>query len=468
MTGASSVRCSIGRVGAIAVLAFRAAVRSRLLLSMVVLLALVTFGLPATISADGTLEGIARVLLDYTLGLATLLLGIALLWNACGGIARDIANGHMRLTAVRPVYAFEIWLGKWIGLMAVAALLLGLVGVGTAGLLRWKLRAAPAGEAERRALAEQVLVGQRRVQPRPEDVSLEAERQLADHARRGWRAELLPRDEALAIIRRQLLAERSTVAPGTTHAWVLDVPARMPRDATVTIRMRCRPGLAGVGPDRGSWSLERLDGTGTPWTGRLRDYHNAVGRLPLPPGLVQPGQALRLTYTHAADADAGTLVFDVDDGIEMRIRESGFLPNYWRALFVVFCRLGLLGAVGLAAGTCFSFPVASFSASALILLSRTGHYFIAAPDASLMLAAPENIAARTGLQRASEWMIRGLEHLVAPAVTTSPLSLMADGILVSWGDALRSAFVLLVLYGGALGLFSAWLLRQRELDRPTR
>jgi hypothetical protein len=67
------------------------------------------------------------------------------------------------------------------------------------------------------------------------------------------------------------------------------------------------------------------------------------------------------------------LLFPLDDGIEVLYREGNFGLNYVRGLAIIFCWMALLAALGLAAASFLSFPVAAFVAlSVMILVLSSG------------------------------------------------------------------------------------------------
>ena len=138
----AAARETLVRVIAVARLALRTAARSRFLTSMVVLLLIVALGLPAIMEGDGSLAGAVRLLLNYTLGLSAALLGAAMLWTSCASVARDIEERQIQLVAVKPVHPLELWAGKWLGLAALAGMLLAFSGMTTAILLHLRLRSA--------------------------------------------------------------------------------------------------------------------------------------------------------------------------------------------------------------------------------------------------------------------------------------------------------------------------------------
>ena len=69
---------------AIAKQTFKAAVRYRFVIAMAISLLIIVFGLPLMIKSDGTAKGMVQLVLTYTLGATTALLGISSLWMGCG------------------------------------------------------------------------------------------------------------------------------------------------------------------------------------------------------------------------------------------------------------------------------------------------------------------------------------------------------------------------------------------------
>ena len=134
------------RIVAIAWLTWKAAFRFRLFLVIAVLLLVSVVGLPLLIKDDGTARGFTQILLTYTLGVITGLLGLSTLWLACGTLARDIEECQIQVVAVKPIARWQIWLGKWLGILSLNAALLALSGASVYGLLQWRATKLPAAE----------------------------------------------------------------------------------------------------------------------------------------------------------------------------------------------------------------------------------------------------------------------------------------------------------------------------------
>src|SRR3954451_14761812 len=144
------------RLLAIAWLTWKAAFRFRLFLVIAVLLIAAVVGLPLLIKDDGTARGFTQILLTYTLGTIIALLGIATLWLACGTLARDVEEAQIQMVAVKPIYRWQIWIGKWLGILAVDALLLVIAGSSVFFLLQW--RATRLAPEQQKILRNEVLV----------------------------------------------------------------------------------------------------------------------------------------------------------------------------------------------------------------------------------------------------------------------------------------------------------------------
>lgn len=86
-------------------------------------------GLQATGLKAGTASAFPRLAV-------LLLLGGATLWLACHTMARDLETGQLQTTLVKPAARWQDWLGKWLGILVLDALLLTVAAAGVAGLQR--------------------------------------------------------------------------------------------------------------------------------------------------------------------------------------------------------------------------------------------------------------------------------------------------------------------------------------------
>src|SRR4051812_30121857 len=144
------------RILAIAGLTWKAALRFKLFLVIATLLVLAVVGLPMVIQDDGTARGFTQIILTYTLSATTGLLGLSTLWLACGTLARDIEECQIQVIATKPIARWQVWIGKWLGLVSLNAALLAIAGICVFGLLQW--RATRLSPDEQAKLRREVLV----------------------------------------------------------------------------------------------------------------------------------------------------------------------------------------------------------------------------------------------------------------------------------------------------------------------
>src|SRR5580698_4564241 len=128
----------MNRILAIARLTWKAAFRYRLFWIMLALLVAAVVGLPLILKDDGTAQGLAQILITYTLSSITVLLGFATLWLSCGTLARDVEECQIQVICTKPIARWQVWLGKLVGILALNAMLLGISGGAVFGLLKWR------------------------------------------------------------------------------------------------------------------------------------------------------------------------------------------------------------------------------------------------------------------------------------------------------------------------------------------
>src|SRR5450756_968040 len=168
------------RIFAITGLTWKAALRFKLFLVIAALLILAVVGLPVVIRDDGTAQGFTQIILTYTLSAITALLGISTLWLSCGTLARDIEECQIQVVATKPIARWQIWLGKWLGIVTLNVALLAISGGCVFALLQWRAGKLPA--EEQAVLREQVLVarGSAKEANNDAEITAEAERILQE------------------------------------------------------------------------------------------------------------------------------------------------------------------------------------------------------------------------------------------------------------------------------------------------
>ena len=85
----------------------------------------------------------------------------------------------------------------------------------------------------------------------------------------------------------------------------------------------------------------------------------------IPPNLFDTNGVLTIMVVNPNNT---ALLFPLEDGMEVLYPEGGFAVNFVRGLGIIFCWMALLAALGLAAASFLSFPVAAFFSLAMLVV----------------------------------------------------------------------------------------------------
>jgi hypothetical protein len=452
------------RLFAISWLTWKAALRFKLFLVVAVLLLVSVIGLPLLIKDDGTARGFTQILLTYTLSTVCGLLGLSTLWLACGTLARDIEECQIQVVAVKPIARWQIWLGKWLGIMSLNFVLLSLAGVSIYALLQWRASRLPPDL--QKVLHNEVLVARGSAKPPNPDKEIDAATEQAMQERlsqaRVDRADL---NEVRKQIREQIKADYQLVPPGYTKRWRIDLglARNYLRDRPLYLRIKFNS--ADKSP---SGTFGGLFAVGEPpktplWRSELMSLApDTFHEFAVEPNLFDENGVLTVQFFNGNET---ALLFPLDEGIEVLYRQGGFGLNFVRGLGIIFCWMALLAALGLAAASFLSFPVAAFCAvGALTLVFASGTMSNAVSEGTIANYNAEK--GTKGWSPADVVVIptfRAVLKVISLARDFSPIDSLSTGRSVTW-EQLGLAFAQVVLLlSGALGLFGIFVFTRREL-----
>lgn len=452
---------------AIVQVTLRAALRERVVWSMLALVVGSLLLLPLGLRGDGTLESELRMHLRYSMGVSTALLAGMTLWIACSALAGDLSSKRLQLVLTKPVSRFTLWWGKWIAVCLISLPLLFLSGWVT--LLRVEQRLAdPAAVTpeQRRALRQTQLSARRMLLPEEVDVREEAAAMLAEQQREGRIPPgLSPAD--LARIERDMFnmarALRHSARAGESVAYVFHLPEPVQPGEALQLGFQLDSGIPGTTRIPGIWRL------GTPEDPSL---------LEIPLQTLPAGEALlnfpadsgftgtrTLVAAFENQSETGGMIFFRPAGGVVLFRPGGsFAPNFFRALLLLSGLLALLAALGVSCGGFFSLPVACYTTAMVLVLQAfsgtlesvltDGTPLSRVEDPGLLILLLDAIMLR---------MYQGLDLLVRAIDLAQPLQRVARGILIPPAEVLRVllARVLPVLL--LLAALGGWGFHRREV-----
>jgi hypothetical protein len=449
---------------AIAWLTLKAAIRYRLLLVLGLLLLAAVIGLPLVIKDDGTARGFVQIMLTYTLSLTTGLLGFATLWLSCGTLAREVEECQMQMVAVKPVARWQIWLGKWLGIMALNALLLAFAAGSVYGLMMWRASRLPTAPVDQRAiLFNEVLVARDAVRPPVPDVDAEVEWRLRERLQ-NVPPEGLDRASLRQQVREEILAGHQMILPGFVRRWTIELGRAQDKARGQPLHLRVRFYAADPG-ERGNFDLTwEVGAPGRPRT-RLpveRLAAESFHELIVPPDQFDERGVLLVECRNRSPV---TLLFLVEDGPEVLYREGGFALNYLRGLLIHWFWLGLLAAIGLAMASALSFPVAAFvSLSLLVVAFSSGTLQDVVEQGSILEPDHETGEVKiTWVDRVMVPAFKAVLRVVQLVGEFSPIDALSSGRSITWGQLAGAFARVIVLMGGIFVALGVALFNRREL-----
>ena len=178
-----------------------------------------------------------RAFLSYSLGAATVLISVVTVFLSTGVVSSDVEGKQVFLLAVKPLPRWQYILGRWLGVMMLNVLLVGVSGTAIY-LIAQHMRSQQAiNDNDRRAIETELFAARRRVGPDMANVHKDVEKQIDaklsqlltqggyDAAIQIFRplaggdmskAQQMLRDE----YRKQIMEKYQSAAPGKSLSWI--------------------------------------------------------------------------------------------------------------------------------------------------------------------------------------------------------------------------------------------------------
>lgn len=461
------------RITAIALLTLKAAFRFRLVVMLAVVLLGSVVVLPLIIKDDGvsrgftqmSARGFTQIVLTYTLSVITGLLGFATLWLACGTLARDVEEAQIQLVAVKPVARWQIWIGKWLGILSLNALLLGLSGGAVFGMMHWRVARLPTDQQA--ILKNEVMVARGSARETVPDLNPFVEQELAARVEAAKTRGVQVTD--LEFMRKQILeqikAVRQIVRPEYIRPWAIDLGSAAGQlvDQPLFVRTKfnaAQPTTSGTYTT--VWEI------GDPATGRVYQTNITMAtdtfyEFQIPPNLINNAGVLHVRFYNPTES---ALLFPLEDGLEVLYREGAFALNFARGVAIIFCWLALLAAIGLAASSFLSFPVAAFVSLGMLV--------VAFSSGTISLVIEQGTVFEVNHDTGVADEPRALDHVALPVFKVllkviklvrgfSPIDSLSTGRSISWGDLAQAFSQICLLLGGIISLIGITIFTRREL-----
>jgi hypothetical protein len=467
------------RLLAVTALTWKAAFRFRLFWVMAALLLGSVVVLPVLIKDDGSARGFIQITLTYTLSVITALLGFATLWLACGTLARDIEDCSMQMVAVKPIARWQIWLGKWLGILLLNVALLALAGGTVYGLLHWRTArmeralaqarqindetTAAHLEAQLNILRNEIFVARASLKEPAPDIESEVDSLLRKIPNAGdMSAEQL--QETRGQLRQRVKAVQQVVPPGHRREWKLNLGVRrhLLRDQPLFVRVKFHAAQTNAtGTYMGLWQVGPFDSPKSrslPQSLAAGTFHEITS----PPNMFGEDGQFIINFVNRNDA---ALIFPLEDGLEVLYREGAFGLNFVRGLAIILCWLALLATLGLASASFLSFPVAAFFSISLLLVAlSSGTLANVVQEGTVTGLDHETGAGNAGwIDLILIPLFRAILGVVGLVQSFTPVDSLSTGRSITWGQLGQAFGQVVLLLGGMIALAGIALFTRREL-----
>ena len=452
------------RILAIAWLTWKAALRFKLFLVIAALLILAVVGLPLIIKDDGSAQGFTQIILTYTLSSITALLGLSTLWLSCGTLARDIEECQLQMVAVKPVARWQIWLGKWLGIVSLNAALLAISGGCVYGVLQYRAAKLPPEVQE--TLRTQILVarGSAKEADSSADIDAETERILQGRLKNSP-VDKVDVPEVRKQIREGVRADLQLVPPSYQRVWQIHLGRAKDSLRGKPMQLRVKFNSANKSA---SGTFTALWQVGDPpktkyWRSEPMSLApDTFHEFPIPADLFDENGMLTIMFVNPNNT---ALLFPLDEGVEVLYPESGFALNFARGLGIIFCWMALLAALGLAAASLLSFPVATFFALAMMVVVFSSGTLAESVENGTVAAGDEEkgIVGYSVMDVVLIPAFKGILTVINLAKNFSPIDALSTGRSITWSELGLAFGQIVVVLGGIFAVAGIFFFSRREL-----
>jgi hypothetical protein len=461
------------------------ALHRKIVLVLLIFFVVLTASLPF-LKTEGSIKSRVQLVMSYSLVLAMVLLSLVAIFLSVASICSEIEHKQVHVTDTKPLRRWQFLLGKWFGVVVLCSAVLFVMAGACYGLVvalarppdeaRMDPRDVAKARQDYASLMEEVLVARRTVRslvpPGIEEAVQERVKELEAQGKYPWEPGIRSR------VRKGLadaeLAARTAVPPGGMQVWKFE-GLRPGREGQCFVRFKAY-GSTFEGSVAGRWIIlqqQRVEASRgesqyplvpvavvvpppTGWQTQVRREFT------IPTRFVQPEGTLFLAFENLDQR--ATLTFDPEVRVEVMQKEQAFLPNYYRAVVVLLCHIALLAALGLMAGSLFSFPVAAFTVVFIFIVGLVGVWFASFLEPHALEEMNYTLTQQV-LRMVWRGFVGGLLALMPHFGKYNPLGDLTDGKMVTWTSVAYAWAVMVCIKGGLALLVGMFVYARRELAR---
>ncbi len=436
--------------------------------AFILLLAGVMVLLVSTASGDGTVAGKIQMFMSYSIGLTHFLLALLVTFLACRTLDQDIKTLRIDSLVTKPIARWQLLLGRWIGISILALSLMAISLAVTFGVVHFYAGKVQAKTEDEFKIRNQVLVARQGYKPPMPDVADQVAKRYEQLRAEGSLPENKPPSEIQKALAEEFINRSRTVGPKQWGTWkITGLKPPQAGDVVYTLRFKYEPSST-TNVDQanqlhgntimGQWVIGRKESPKVyVWQGEKP--YRTIYEINVPVNAIEPDGSLTFSFVNI-DPRNVSVHFPVADGMEVLVREGTFAPNFIRTGIITAMTILFVVTLALACGTFLSFPIASLLTISVFFIGLSGNFLSEAVGFNYGFALTKNILEY--IEKIGVFLSLMFVPVLDVGTYTSSL---IDGRVVAWREVLRLFISLMVIKGGILALFGAFIFHRRELGK---
>ena len=359
-------------IWAVAVNTIRQALRLKIAVVFIVLLAVLLPVMGLTTTGDGTIKGRLQTFISYSLSLAGLLLCLLTIIVSVYSVTSDIAGRQIYTVVTKPVRRFQILTGKLLGIVLLDLVLLILFTTVIYVITILTPKFVGASDEEVALLKNEFFTARAGLIPEPVDVSKDVQETYQSLVQKGQitQEQLQDKDTRQQIIeeltRSKEQASRSAAA-GQELIWKFNNVKIKSTEQNAVFFIRFKYEVSIQPPDMmidSLWEVgdDRDIKLGQPPKTRIfqfsrRDKIRTFHEIRVGADAVAGDGYLAVGFINPPQLNNTVVIFP-PDGLEVLYKADSFSANFARSVLLIFLRLIFLSCLGIFTASFLSMPTA--------------------------------------------------------------------------------------------------------------
>jgi hypothetical protein len=273
----------------------------------------------------------------------------------------------------------------------------------------------------------------------------------------------------LAVVAKQIRegvkADFQLVPPDYTRPWQIDFGSVKNYLRDKPLQLRIKFNSANKSPSGTFLALWQVGDPNTRNVVQLEPMSLAPDtfhEFSIPPNLFDDKGVLTIVFLNRNNT---SLLFPLEDGMEVLYPEGSFALNYARGLGIILCWMALLAALGLTAASFLSFPVATFFSLAMLTVILSSGTLAEAVEAGTVASgnSETGIMGHSGADMVLIPFYNGILAVTGLMKNFSPIDSLSTGRSIPWSELGAAFGQIVLLLGGVISLFGIILFSRREL-----